>query len=28
LSPAGGLPDGLLVAPAALAEELHGIVGP
>jgi myo-inositol-1(or 4)-monophosphatase len=28
LSPAGGLPDGLLVAPGALAEELYGIVGP
>ena len=28
LSPAGGLPDGLLVAPAALAEELYRIVGP
>ncbi len=28
LSPAGGLPDGLLVAPAALAEALYGMVGP
>jgi myo-inositol-1(or 4)-monophosphatase len=28
LAPAGGLPDGLLVAPAALAEALYGMVGP
>jgi myo-inositol-1(or 4)-monophosphatase len=28
LAPAGGLPDGLLVAPAALAESLYGLVGP
>jgi len=28
LSAAAGLPDGLLVAPAALAEELYGLVGP
>jgi myo-inositol-1(or 4)-monophosphatase len=28
LAPAGELPDGLLAAPAALAETLHGLVGP
>jgi myo-inositol-1(or 4)-monophosphatase len=28
LAPAGGLPDGLLIAPAALAEPLYGLVGP
>jgi myo-inositol-1(or 4)-monophosphatase len=28
LAPAGELPDGLLVAPAALADTLHRIVGP
>jgi myo-inositol-1(or 4)-monophosphatase len=28
LEPAGGLPDGLLAAPPALADELHALVGP
>jgi len=28
LAPAAGLPDGLLAAPAALAESLYGLVGP
>ena len=28
LAPTGGLPDGLLVAPVALVETLHGLVGP
>jgi myo-inositol-1(or 4)-monophosphatase len=28
LAPTGGLPDGLLVAPAALAETLYSLVGP